>query len=604
MSIPRNISRLPESLINQIAAGEVVERPASTVKELVENAIDAGASKITLTIRDGGKSFLQITDNGSGMGPDELPLAVERHATSKLAHEDLSHIETMGFRGEALASIGAVARLTLTSRRKDDDSAHQMTVEGGKVSDVTAAAGSIGTTVEVRDLFYATPARLKFLKSNQAEQNQITEIVRTLALANPSISFEYANETKTLLKCIATTPEQRLNDVLGKGFREHSLSIESGRADEDGQPVYTLSGFVSDPVYHRPNAAQMYVFINGRPVKDKLLTGALRAAYQDVMERGRYPATCLFVTLPFEEVDVNVHPAKTEVRFRDTQAVKGFLISSIRDCLNAHTRGDQERSVVTPFPTQFTGFSGSRSVKSWSSVPAVRETAPPPVNTTIRNVPSVRAHEAVPAEISTHHPLGAALAQVFNTYIIARSDRGLVLVDQHAAHERLVYEDIKNQWASADNGSGKVASQMLLLPEVVEMPDADTDLILARKDDLFKLGFMIESFGTGALLVRETPSLLGEMDVHAFLGDLADDLRQWDADEEKGVSLLEEKLMHVAATMACYGSVRSGRRLTLEEMNALLREMEQTPNAGQCNHGRPTYLTLSEADLERLFGRK
>ncbi len=579
-----HIRRLPEALVNQIAAGEVVERPASCVKELVENAIDAGATHISVAIRDGGISFLQVTDNGSGMSADDLALAVERHATSKLADLDLSHIESLGFRGEALASIGSVARLKITSHQRGQDDAFAILVEGGKVGEIEPAAHLPGTTVEIRDLFFATPARLKFLKSARAEQTQIQEVLKRLAMAHPHITFSLKNESRTLFSYQATKdPLARLGDVLGRDFEDNAVAIEARYND------YTLTGFAGLPTLHKANAMSQYFFVNGRPVQDKLVFGSLKAAYQDFIERGRYPFVCLFLELSPELVDVNVHPAKTEVRFQDPGRIRSMIISAIKHALaeKGHTASSTVgQTAVRYFTPAASPAAANTQVQEHAPV-----FSPSQQNAfTELNQPSAK-FEPVESPVEAH-PLGAARTQVFENYIIAQSEEGLIIVDQHAAHERIVYEKLKKQMQESG-----IKRQALLMPEVINLENASE--LLEKAPDLEQFGLVIEPFGDGAILVREVPALLGDTDVIGLLKDLADQL-----DDMDQATVLEEKLLYVAATMACHGSVRSGRRLNAEEMNALLRQMESTPHSGQCNHGRPTYLKLDRSAIEKLFDRK
>jgi DNA mismatch repair protein MutL len=623
------IRRLPETLVNRIAAGEVVERPASAVKELVENAIDAGATQIDVTVRDGGRTLIAIADDGCGMTPDELTLAVERHATSKLADDDLLNIHTLGFRGEALPSIGAVSRLTIVSRARNDDGsrageAWQIRVEGGRVSAPEPAALSAGTRVEVRDLFYATPARLKFLKTERTELDQAVDAVERLAMAHPDIGFtlsdgekvklRYAGGRDDLLADPAAALLARLGDVMGRDFADNALKID---AEREG---VRLTGFAAVPTLNRNTSRYQFLFVNGRPVRDKLLYGAVRGAYMDFLARQRHPLVALFVDMPPEQVDVNVHPAKAEVRFRDPGIVRGLIVGALRHALaeaghRASTSvADAALGAFRPggAPAQG-GVSGGGSVYAFPQRPAFgrgaaeaaqRYFAPPDVpDARVAQMPgfssapaarSVAEAEAGNATPLTAYPLGAARAQLHATYVIAQTDDGIVIVDQHAAHERLVYERMKTALAE-----GGVARQGLLLPEVVELDAAAADRLAARADELAELGLVLEAFGSGAVVVREVPALLGQADIAGLVRDLADDLAEFDA-----ALSLKEKLEDVCGTLACHGSVRAGRGLNAEEMNALLREMEATPHSGQCNHGRPTYVELKLADIEKLFGRR
>jgi DNA mismatch repair protein MutL len=597
------VRQLDESIVNRIAAGEVIERPASAVKELVENALDAGAKRIEVVTDGGGRRLLRVDDDGDGMTRDDLVLAVERHATSKLPDDDLVSIKTLGFRGEALPSIAAVARLSITTRVASASHAWSIALEAGRKGSPKPAALGQGTRVEVRDLFYATPARLKFLKSDRAEAEAIREVLRRLAMSRPDVAFTQAGEEKAPVTWAAALPGSigllaRLCDVLGPQFHANAVEVHGGREG------LRLEGFAALPTLTRANGLGQYVFVNGRPVRDKLLLGALRAAYADYLARDRHPMAALFVTLDPREVDVNVHPAKLEVRFRDPGLVRALVVQAVRQALGR----DTQRAATTGGTATLAAFrtnlgrqtvDGGRSAAWLGSRFGGAASFGAPAQAAL----AVGAPQAVVAEIPvteipnaslTDHPLGAARAQVHETYIVAQTPDGLVLVDQHAAHERIVYERMK----AALEKSG-VPRQILLIPEIVELEEADIDRLVARADELIRYGLLIERFGPGAVAVRETPSLLGEIDAAALVRDLSEHLAEWDE-----TLPLERRLMHVAATLSCHGSVRAGRRLKPEEMNALLREMEQTPNSGQCNHGRPTYVELKLADIERLFGRR
>jgi DNA mismatch repair protein MutL len=604
------VRQLSETVINRIAAGEVVERPASVVKELVENALDAGASRIEILTDGGGRRLIHVTDDGEGMPRADLTLAVERHATSKLVGDDLLQIRTLGFRGEALPSIGAVARLAIATRHAGEPHAWAINVEGGAKSPVKPAALGQGTQVEVHDLFYATPARLKFLKSDRAEAEAVREVVRRLAMSRPDVAFTLAGEERAPVTWAAALPGAagrlaRLANVLGPEFRANAVEV---RAEREGVIV---EGFAGLPTLSRANALGQYLFVNGRPVRDKLLIGVVRAAYADYLPRGRHPIVALFVTLPATEVDVNVHPAKTEVRFRDNGLVRSLLLHALKEALAragqraATTGGTATIAAFRPAALPRRGWdwrrSPARPVAPFGGALAARGEPMAGFAETAQAVFDVGgAAEAARVEVSEpaaellDRPLGAARAQVHETYIVAQTRDGIVIVDQHAAHERLVYERMKT--ALDRNG---VARQILLIPEIVELDAADVDHLIARADELARFGLVLEPFGPGAVAVRETPSLLGEIDAGALVRDLAEHMAEWDE-----TLPLERRLLHVAATMACYGSVRAGRRLRPEEMNALLREMEATPNSGQCNHGRPTYVELKLTDIERLFGRR
>ncbi|MDP2297700.1 MAG: DNA mismatch repair endonuclease MutL [Pseudolabrys sp.] len=599
------VRQLSEATVNRIAAGEVVERPASVVKELVENALDAGARRIDVLTDGGGRRMIRVTDDGDGMTRADLDLCVERHATSKLSGDDLLSIHTLGFRGEALPSIGAVARLTITTRHKSEPHAWTVTVDAGGKSGLKPAALGQGTTVEVRDLFYATPARLKFLKTDRSEAEAVREVVRRLAMSRPDVAFTLAGEERAPVTWAAATDElARLGDVLGQDFRTNAVRVE---AEREG---VRIAGFAGLPTLSRANSLGQYLFVNGRPVRDKVLVGAVRAAYVDYLPRDRHPLLALFVTLETREVDVNVHPAKTEVRFRDGGLVRGLIVRALKEALMrdgqraASTGGgatiaafrplgaprreiyDWRRSPARPDPRGFVPSRGGAAFGLAEAEQAAFDVGHPSAD--------VRIESFEPATDLTERPLGAARAQVHETYIVSQTRDGLVIVDQHAAHERIVYERMK----AAIEKSG-VARQLLLIPEIVELDEADAARLAARADDLARFGLGIESFGPGAIAVRETPSMLGEVDVRGLLRDLAEHMAEWD-DELP----LERRLLHVSATMACHGSVRAGRKLRPEEMNALLREMEDVPNSGQCNHGRPTYVELKLTDIEKLFGRR
>ena len=587
------IRRLPESVVNRIAAGEVVERPASAVKELVENAIDAGARQIDIRLEDGGRSLILVGDDGSGMDRDELRLAIERHATSKLADDDLSRIATLGFRGEALPSIAAVSRLRLTSRRRGAESAWRLSVAAGIVGEVTPAGQPAGTEVEVRDLFYATPARLKFLKGGRTEFGHALDIVKRLSLAHPEIGFTLAEGPRAALR-LAPAPgdlflarSARVGAVMGREFAENAVIIA---AERDG---VALSGLVSLPTCNRASGAAQFFVVNGRPVRDKLFVSAVRGAYADLLARDRHPSVVLYLEIRPEDVDVNVHPAKTEVRFRDAGLVRGLIVGAIKHAL----AGAGHRAATTVAGAALGAFRSGAPARAFDlAEPPTRDYQAPlaAFDGFVDAAPAARVDPAAEEDDGIAYPLGVARGQVHRTYIVAETEDGLVIVDQHAAHERLVEERLKRGLAE-----GRVARQILLLPEVVELGEAEAHRLLARSAEFAELGLVIEAFGPGALLVRETPALLGECDVRGLVRDLADELAETDQ-----ALALNERLDHVAATMACHGSVRAGRKLDAAEMNALLREMEATPFSGQCAHGRPTYVELKLADIERLFGRK
>jgi DNA mismatch repair protein MutL len=613
------IRRLPPDAVNRIAAGEVVERPAAAAKELVENALDAGARSIRVRIERGGLQLLSIEDDGFGMDAAELALAVERHATSKLSVDaegrvDLLNIATMGFRGEALPSIGSVSRMSILSRADGGEGAFALEVEGGAVAGPRPAAwqglAPTGTRVEVRDLFFATPARLKFMKSERAEVLAVADTLRRLALARPDVGFSLESDGRSVIRLQAEQGDpvearlRRLGAVLGREFRENAIAID---AEREGVAV---SGFAGLPTFNRGSAQHQYLFVNGRPVKDRLLIGVIRAAYQDFLARDRHPMAALFVELPPTEVDVNVHPAKTEVRFRDAANVRGLMIGALRHGLAAAGHrastsvagaalgaarpsslpwGSQSRSIYPTAPvTMFQAAGLGEHVSArFEPAPSAGGFAENDLTKAVEAVAGVEA--PAPA-----YPLGVARAQLHETYIVAQTQDGVVIVDQHAAHERLVYERMKGEMASSG-----VRRQALLIPEIVELSEEEAARVLERAGELEELGLEIEPFGRGAVAVRATPALFGLMDAKGLIRDLADDFAEFEA----GLAL-KERLEEVLGSMACRGSVRAGRRLQVAEMNALLREMEATPHSGQCNHGRPTYVELKLADIERLFGRR
>ena len=602
------IRQLPEQVVNRIAAGEVVERPASVVKELTENAIDAGASQIDVFTDGGGRRRIVVTDDGSGMTQADLALAVERHATSKLDDEDLLQIKTLGFRGEALPSIGAVARLIITTRHASEPHAWSLAAEGGRKSDAMPAALSQGTRVEVSELFYATPARLKFLKTERTEAEAIREVVRRLAMARPEIAFTLAGEERAPATWSAALPGAagrltRLGDILGADFRASAIEV---RAERDHVAV---EGFAASPALTRANALGQYLFVNNRPVRDKLILGAVRAAYSDYLPRDRHPVVALFVTLDPREVDANVHPAKTEVRFRNAGLVRTLIVYALKEGLAREGKKTAANSAGSTMASFRPALAPPRSANwDWRRSPTL-PSGPLPAFAGAATTTRAESHqasldvgtpsadvrfEAQPPADLIDRPLGAARTQIHETYIVSQTRDGLIVVDQHAAHERIVYERLKA--SLANNG---VQRQILLIPEIVELDEATVERLLARANELGTFGLAVESFGPGAVAVRETPSLLGKIDASALLRDLAEHMVEWDE-----ALPLERRLMHVAATMACHGSVRAGRRLKPEEMNALLRAMEDTPNSGQCNHGRPTYVELKLLDIEKLFGRR
>ncbi|WP_395661306.1 DNA mismatch repair endonuclease MutL [Aestuariivirga sp.] len=573
------IRKLSEGTVNRIAAGEVIERPASVVKELVENAIDAGATQIDVAFRGGGKSLIRVTDDGSGMGPDDLALAVERHATSKLAEDDLIDIRYLGFRGEALPSIGSVSRLAITSRPRGGGEAHVIAVEGGQLMVLRPAALAQGTEIDVKDLFFATPARLKFLKADRTETAEAAEVVRRMALSHPDTGFSFVTEERRLVDVPkGDTEEARILRIMGAEFMENAVPFDLER---EGVRVRGRAGL---PTWSRNNGAQQYMFVNGRSVRDKLISGAIRGAYADLMPGGRYPALVLFLDCPPGRVDVNVHPAKAEVRFRDGGLVRGLIVAAIRDGLGGKRAPDTglSRQTVSSFrPVMPRGF-GHRGFDEQDVQTALAMDMPP------------AAMPAVVEVSQPSYPLGQARAQIHDNYILAQTADGFVLVDQHAAHERLVYERLKRERSQRG-----IETQPLLVPEVVDLDPVGVERLAAASDLLSKGGLVLEPFGEGAVIIREVPAAIGKADIPGIVRDVADEL------SELGVSTsIEDHINHVLATMACHHSVRSGRRLRPEEMNALLREMEATPNSGQCNHGRPTFIELKLADIEKLFGRR
>ncbi|CUK07143.1 DNA mismatch repair protein MutL [Ruegeria denitrificans] len=605
------IRQLDDAAINRIAAGEVVERPASAVKELVENAIDAGSTRIAIDIADGGKTLIRVTDDGCGISAGDLPLALSRHATSKIDGSDLLNIHTFGFRGEALPSLGAVGRLTITSRMPEAEAA-QVYVSGGKMEAVKPAALRVGTVVELRDLFFATPARLKFMRTDRAEAQAITDTVKRLAMAEPAITFTLRDvsgggEGRVTFRAdrengdLFDALHARLARVIGREFAENALQIDATR---EGIRLY---GYAALPTYSRGAAVAQYLFVNGRPVRDKMLTGALRAAYFDFLSRDRHPAAALFIDCDPTLVDVNVHPAKSEVRFRDPGVVRGLIVSALRHALAeaghraSSTVANATLGAMRPEPAQPTP---ARVYQMDRPSPAARQAAyraqAPGFAELSRDYsgnivePALMEAPATVEEPPVQDlPLGAARGQVHENYIIAQTADGMVIVDQHAAHERLVYEKLKTQMA--ENG---IAAQALLIPEIVELSEGDCARLMAVAYDLSRLGLTLEPFGGGAIVVRETPAILGKVDARAMILDILDEL----ADQGESQTV-QARIEAILSRVACHGSVRSGRRMRAEEMNALLREMEATPHSGQCNHGRPTYVELKLSDIERLFGR-
>src|SRR5882672_6845896 len=586
------IRQLPPVVVNRIAAGEVVERPAAAVKELVENAIDAGASRIEVVLKEGGQALISVADNGAGMTREELSLAVERHCTSKLPDDDLSHIAALGFRGEALPSIGAVSRMRIVSRPAEAANAWEITVEAGDKRAPAPAAHPPGTRVEVRDLFFATPARLKFLKTPRTERDLAVDTVRRLAMAYPAVAFSVTgDDERTLLRLPPSTERRaRLAALLGRDFAENSVEIDAERGG------FRLTGLAGLPTLNRALPRDQYLVVNGRPVRDKLLVGAVRGAYQDVLARDRHPMVALFLDGPSAEIDVNVHPAKAEIRFRDAGLIRGLIVGALRHALEeAGIRSSTTASIAA-----LAAFRPGEGARPLHTGPQPRFSFPP--STLPRELAEtgnafLAPHdpaEPTAAEAPADSVLGTARAQLHGTYILAETATGIVLVDQHAAHERLVYERMKE--ALATHGE---ARQTLLLPEIVELDPALAARLAARADELAEFGLVLEAFGAGAVIVREVPALVAGLDVRAMVCDLADELAEWG-----DAPALQERVESVCGTLACHSSVRAGRRLAPAEMDALLRQMEVTPNSGQCNHGRPTFVTLALSDIERLFGRR
>ena len=598
----RIIRQLSDAAANRIAAGEVVERPSSAIKELVENSIDAGASRIDISYSDGGKTLIRVKDNGHGIAENQLMLALSRHATSKIDGTDLLNIHTFGFRGEALPSMGAVGRLTITSRIENVSMGATITVDGGVIHQVRPAPSSIGTIVELRNLFHATPARLKFLRTDRAESGAISDVIKRLAMSEPFIGFTLRDITSGGKGRIIfrADPEAgdlfdamygRLSKILGIDFAKNSFRVD---AERDGM---TLTGYASLPTYSRGSSVSQYIFVNGRPVKDKSLLSALRAAYSDFLHNGRYPLAALFVECDFERVDVNVHPAKAEVRFREPGIVRGLVLSALRHALaeEGHrasstvadaTLGAFKKSEISNISTNL------RMNQSWS-----REMQNNNLDqvgfSELQNNFSARQASIETNNDQISNRLGAARAQVHENYIISQTADGIVIVDQHAAHERLVYEKLKNKMAL--NG---VSSQTLLIPEIIELSEQDSAVLMDLSADLSRFGLSIENFGGNSIVVRETPAILGEVNAKSLILDILDELKDWSES-----NLIKEKLDAILSRVACHGSIRSGRIMKGEEMNALLREMEITPHSGQCNHGRPTYVKLKLSDIEKLFGR-
>lgn len=602
------IKRLSDTLVNQIAAGEVVERPSSVIKELVENSIDAGATRIEIATASGGKALMRVIDNGCGMNKDELRLAIERHCTSKI-DDRLDDISSLGFRGEALPSIGSVSKLNIRSRVPGSENGFEISVTGGTVSEVRPRATNPGTLIEVRDLFFATPARLKFMKSDRAENTAIADVIKRIAIAFPHIHFSLTGPDRSSIEFKATGDDQlaRISQVLGRDFAENTMEIDAVRE------TIELTGHIGVPTFNRGNSLHQFAYVNGRPIQDKMVLSALRAAYSDRLPKGRYPVAVLFISLDPALVDVNVHPAKADVRFRDPQMVRGLIIGAIRQSLGIS--GDRSSSTATsdmvnafrveetapsPSPTWRQSEFRAQPAADWS----VASSPSRPLNDGFgetsqstfmtADAPSARFEQQAATPENIQRRLGAARAQIHENYILSQTQSGMIIVDQHAAHERIVYERMKKSLFS-----NEVSAQALLIPEIVDFSEDECDRLMQFAEDFSKLGLTIERFGPGAIAVRETPAILGETDASGLLKQLSDEIAEWD-----DASGLAQKLEAVASTMACHGSVRSGRRMQADEMNALLRQMEATPGSGQCNHGRPTYIELGLDEIEKLFSRR
>ena len=606
------IKQLDETVINKIAAGEVVERPASAVKELIENSIDAGCSDITIEVADGGKTLIRVIDDGLGMSDIDLPIALRRHATSKLPNDNLLNINSFGFRGEALPSLGAVGRLRIISHN-DGNGAHEINVNGGKISDIKPAARTLGTTIELRDLFYATPARLKFLRSTKSELKAITDTVKGLSISTPNVAFTLIDKTGGKSRKILQVQKEkdvslasiknRLSRVLGQDFSKNSISIDVTREDVN------LTGYVCLPTYARASNAMQYFFVNSRQVRDKQLIGALRAAYSDFMPRDRFPAAAIYINCRPDFVDVNVHPGKSEVRFRDPQGIRSLIVTGIRQVIaieghrssstlstaalgamreQTHQMPSANNEQVTK-NSQNMDYNGNKRFFTRDVEPAFQETWKP----SARDFQTKDEHANFIEEFESF-PLGAPIAQFGENYIISQNEDGIVIIDQHAAHERLVYEKLKEQ--VQDN---KIEVQALLVPEILELSEPEILVLIEYKDNLSKYGLKINQFGINSIAVQEIPAILNSENIKKLIFDILDELTDLENSDT-----LEKKINAVLSRIACHGSIRSGRMLRTEEMNSLLREMENTPNSGQCNHGRPTHISIRMSDIERLFGRR
>ena len=606
------IKQLDETVINKIAAGEVVERPASAVKELIENSIDAGCSDITIEVADGGKTLIRVIDDGLGMSDIDLPIALRRHATSKLPNDNLLNINSFGFRGEALPSLGAVGRLRIISHN-DGNGAHEINVNGGKISDIKPAARTLGTTIELRDLFYATPARLKFLRSTKSELKAITDTVKGLSISTPNVAFTLIDKTGGKSRKILQVQKEkdvslasiknRLSRVLGQDFSKNSISIDVSRED------VSLTGYVCLPTYARASNAMQYFFVNSRQVRDKQLIGALRAAYSDFMPRDRFPAAAIYINCRPDFVDVNVHPGKSEVRFRDPQGIRSLIVTGIRQVIaieghrssstlstaafgamreQTHQMPSANNEQVTK-NSQNMDYNGNKRFFTRDVEPAFQETWKP----SARDFQTKDEHANFIEEFESF-PLGAPIAQFGENYIISQNDDGIVIIDQHAAHERLVYEKLKEQVKE-----NKIEVQALLVPEIIELSEPEILVLMEYKDNLSKYGLKINQFGINSIAVQEIPAILNSENIKKLIFDILDELTDLENSDT-----LEKKINAVLSRIACHGSIRSGRMLRTEEMNSLLREMENTPNSGQCNHGRPTHISIRMSDIERLFGRR
>ena len=606
------IKQLDETVINKIAAGEVVERPASAVKELIENSIDAGCSDITIEVADGGKTLIRVIDDGLGMSDIDLPIALRRHATSKLPNDNLLNINSFGFRGEALPSLGAVGRLRIISHN-EGNGAHEINVNGGKISDIKPAARTLGTTIELRDLFYATPARLKFLRSTKSELKAITDTVKGLSISTPNVAFTLIDKTGGKSRKILQVQKEkdvslasiknRLSRVLGQDFSKNSISIDVTREDVN------LTGYVCLPTYARASNAMQYFFVNSRQVRDKQLIGALRAAYSDFMPRDRFPAAAIYINCRPDFVDVNVHPGKSEVRFQDPQGIRSLIVTGIRQVIaieghrssstlstaalgamreQTHQMPSANNEQVTK-NSQNMDYKGNKRFFTRDVEPAFQETWKP----SARDFQTKDEHANFIEEFESF-PLGAPIAQFGENYIISQNDDGIVIIDQHAAHERLVYEKLKEQVKG-----NKIEVQALLVPEILELSEPEILVLIEYKDNLSKYGLKLNQFGINSIAVQEIPAILNSENIKKLIFDILDELTDLENSDT-----LEKKINAVLSRIACHGSIRSGRMLRTEEMNSLLREMENTPNSGQCNHGRPTHISIRMSDIERLFGRR